>query len=226
MDKKTLFQGSTFLSLNNKNYEGSWKIQDILKQGNYGLGTFHKTNGEMIIKNGIAYLADENLNLSVAKNSVKSPFYVVGNIGNEFKNSILNSEINMNDFFSKLENDLNLKNYPIIFNIETNLINATIRSVKEQQIPFTKFIEGLEKYEVRKHFEKIKGNLIGVWFPKHFSSINVPGFHLHFVDSENKIGGHVLNFSINGKYKISFEKMINLNLNLPNNETFENSDII
>src|SRR5262249_27061187 len=39
----------------------------------------------------------------------------------------------------------------------------------------------------------VKGTLVGFRCPKWVQSLNVPGYHWHFLSDDRKIGGHVLN---------------------------------
>jgi acetolactate decarboxylase len=45
------------------------------------------------------------------------------------------------------------------------------------------------------NFENVKGSLIGFWCPDTVGSINVPGYHLHFISDDRTKGGHLLNIS-------------------------------
>jgi alpha-acetolactate decarboxylase len=52
--------------------------------------------------------------------------------------------------------------------------------------------------EVTKHqsefqFVEVKGTLFGFYTPTFAQTINVPGFHFHFITEDKTSGGHVLN---------------------------------
>ena len=42
----------------------------------------------------------------------------------------------------------------------------------------------------------ISGDLLGFRLPEYLRGVNAPGWHLHFMDSERRHGGHVVNFSL------------------------------
>ena len=45
--------------------------------------------------------------------------------------------------------------------------------------------------------------MVGFLFPKYVKGMNVPGWHLHFIDKDRRCGGHILDFStLNGKLEI------------------------
>jgi acetolactate decarboxylase len=41
-------------------------------------------------------------------------------------------------------------------------------------------------------FRDISGTLVGFWTPQYASTFNVPGYHLHFLSTDHKSGGHLL----------------------------------
>jgi acetolactate decarboxylase len=41
-------------------------------------------------------------------------------------------------------------------------------------------------------FHDVLGTLVGVWTPQYAKTLNVPGYHLHFLSADRKSGGHLL----------------------------------
>jgi acetolactate decarboxylase len=41
-------------------------------------------------------------------------------------------------------------------------------------------------------FHDITGTLVGFWTPEYAKTLNVPGYHLHFISSDRTHGGHLL----------------------------------
>ena len=41
-------------------------------------------------------------------------------------------------------------------------------------------------------FSNISGTLVGFWTPEYAKSLNVPGYHLHFISADRTRGGHLL----------------------------------
>ena len=44
-------------------------------------------------------------------------------------------------------------------------------------------------------FERIAGTIVGFWTPGYAKSINVPGYHCHFLSADRRHGGHLLDCS-------------------------------
>ena len=69
------------------------------------------------------------------------------------------------------------------------------RSVERQKKPYRPLIEA-SKNQAEFKFKDISGDMVGFLFPKYVQGMNVPGWHLHFVDQARRCGGHVLDFAI------------------------------
>ena len=69
------------------------------------------------------------------------------------------------------------------------------RSVERQEKPYRPLVEASKKQAEFK-FDNISGNMVGFLFPKYVQGMNVPGWHLHFVDKNRRCGGHLLDFAM------------------------------
>jgi acetolactate decarboxylase len=69
------------------------------------------------------------------------------------------------------------------------------RSVPAQQKPFPPLVEVTQKQPVFE-FNGVEGTLVGFRCPAYVNGINLPGYHLHFLNTTKDAGGHVLEFKI------------------------------
>jgi acetolactate decarboxylase len=67
-----------------------------------------------------------------------------------------------------------------------------IRSEPKQQPPYRPLAEVIKTQQVVHTLDDIDGSLIGFRFPAAASSVNVPGWHFHFLSADRTRGGHVL----------------------------------
>jgi acetolactate decarboxylase len=75
--------------------------------------------------------------------------------------------------------------------------------------------------------EQIGGTMVGFWTPSYASSINVPGYHFHFVSDDRRHGGHVLE---NGELQaqqltVEVQRESDLRLVLPQTKAFLEADL-
>ena len=69
-----LFQASTYSALQAGDYNGNVTLKDLRAHGDFGLGTFDALDGEMILLNGTFYQIKSDGSVSVANDSMKTPF--------------------------------------------------------------------------------------------------------------------------------------------------------
>jgi len=68
-------------------------------------------------------------------------------------------------------------------------------------------------------FHNISGTLVGFWTPEYAKSLNVPGYHLHFVSADRTQGGHVL--QCRGKnLRLQIQREGDYHIVLPETEDF------
>ena len=90
-----------------------------------------------------------------------------------------------------------LPNHDLFFAIRVDGVfdSITVRSIPRQTPPYD-FLESVAKQQVISSHDNIKGTLVGFRSPKWASGVTVPGYHWHFLSSDHKIGGHVLDCQI------------------------------
>ena len=66
--------------------------------------------------------------------------------------------------------------------------------------------------------------MVGFRVPAYAASLNVAGFHLHFLTADRKGGGHVLDFVLKGG-EIEIDELSKLLLILPETATFKRLDL-
>jgi acetolactate decarboxylase len=70
-----------------------------------------------------------------------------------------------------------------------------LRSEPKQTPPYRPLAEVIKAQQVTHDFDDIDGTLIGFRFPATASSVNVAGWHFHFLSADKTRGGHVLSLT-------------------------------
>lgn len=210
-EQSLLFQVSIIDSLYSGNYDGKFSVNDLMLNGDFGLGTFDKLDGEMIVLEGKAYQfkADGKIYENVLL--LKTPFAVVVKFKSDtlFKKSCLN-EVSIINFLDSIINN----NYFYAIKLHGKFSFIAARTVDAQSKPYKPLIDVLKNQIV---FEKnnLEGTLVGFYCPQYFNKINVSGYHFHFISDDKNFGGHVLSFYlIAGNMEI--QKINCLKIFLPN----------
>lgn len=217
-----IFQVSTFRALNEGVFEGSYSYGELFKKGDFGLGTFNETNGEMVALDGDFYQDSPNGSLQRVHPSQTTPFAAVTFFKNKFSKNIKNLksfELLGKAILPFIKN----KNTPYALKITGNFPHLHLRSLKRQTRPYPKLSDAVkEQYEYEAY--NIEGTLVGFWFPSYLDGINVGGFHFHFISSDKKMGGHVLDVSIKTG-TCYFQPCENLSIYLPDSASFSKADL-
>jgi acetolactate decarboxylase len=73
-------------------------------------------------------------------------------------------------------------------------------------------------------FARIAGTLVGFWTPDYAKSLNVPGYHLHFLSADRRHGGHLLACS-GRNLKLQVQREGALHFALPETVDFLKADL-
>lgn len=185
-----LFQTSTISALLEGVYDGHLTCKELKKHGDTGIGTFHGLDGEMVMLNGNVYQVKADGAACVADDSLTTPFAVVTFFEPDHALTISGVK-DYEDLQKQLDAMLPTKNIPYAVRIEGTFRYIRTRSVPRQTKPYPRLIEVAKVQPTFEHHD-IEGTLVGFRLPGYMEGVNVAGYHLHFIDSERKYGGHLL----------------------------------
>ncbi len=66
-----------------------------------------------------------------------------------------------------------------------------LRSEHPQQEGHRPLSETIAKVQNTYALNDTRGTIVGFWFPEYMKTINVPGFHFHFINDQRTRGGHL-----------------------------------
>lgn len=222
MESVKMFQVSTLQALMLGYSRPVISVSELLSHGNTGLGTFEDVDGEMIVLDGKCYRATEKGNVVLAEAEKGVPFSAVCNM-NEGRTFELGAFKTIDDLKNKLnlliEEGFGLNSMHMVrIDGDFELIDARSESPYKSMHVSLKDILG--KTQEAFQFHNLKGSLVCVYFPDYMDGINAPGWHLHFLSEDKKLGGHV--FEIIMKSGKGFLNKINdIELKLPKEPVFD-----
>jgi acetolactate decarboxylase len=73
-------------------------------------------------------------------------------------------------------------------------------------------------------FDDVAGTLVGFWTPEYAKTLNVPGYHLHFLSTDHKNGGHLLQCR-GSNLRLQIQRGGEYRLALPETEDFLKADL-
>lgn len=206
-----LFQHGTLAMLVDGLFGGTLTAEELLKHGDFGIGTAEGLNGELIILDGVAYQALADGTVNVLNGDEMLPFANV-NVA-KFEGRVVLPGVKMNDVAATLAKELSYQNTFVAIKISGTFKTVQTRVVKEQQRPYPTLSATASKQQIF-NVENIKGTVVGYYTPALFEGAGVAGMHLHFIDDQHQFGGHLLDFD-SDKVKLSWQLLDGLDLDLP-----------
>jgi acetolactate decarboxylase len=191
--RDTLYQVSTINSLMAGNYDGIESVTQISKKGDFGIGTFDSVDGEMVMLNGIIYQIKASGKVETPDGAVKLPFSAVTYFDVDTSQDVTQVQ-NLDALKAVLDKMIVKKDRFYAIKVDGLFSQIKARSVPKQQKPFPILSEVTKKQAVF-NYENVKGTLVGFWCPDYVGSVNVPGYHLHFISDDRTKGGHLLDVS-------------------------------
>lgn len=189
IDQKTLTQFSTIDALLAGYYDGTVPVSKLLEYGNFGIGTFDKLDGEMIVLDGVVYQFKADGKLYKANENTTSPFASVVKFKGGEKHKITNGKLKSIE--TTIDSLIDNVNLPYAIKISGKFSYTKTRSVPAQSKPYKPLSE-VTKTQPIFELQNINGKLVGFRLPQFMKGINVPGYHLHLISNDKLNGGHLL----------------------------------
>lgn len=209
-----LFQVSTIDALMLGDFDGSMTIGDLGREGDTGIGTFDRLDGEMIMLDGTAWQARVDGTVSAAPPSETTPFASVARFQAD-RTGVLGPAANISGTEARL--DPYLSGNTDLFamaRVDGTFPYVRVRSEPAQEAPYpnlTTALAGQKVYELR----NATGTLVGLYSPSFSDGISVPGWHLHFVSADRRAGGHVLDVASDGGARVAIDELPSFTVVLP-----------
>jgi len=199
--RDTVMQTSTIDALLAGVYDGHMSCSQLLEYGGFGLGTFDRLEGEMIVKDGIVYQIKADGKVYTPGPDIKTPFACVCRFSPD-KSSSLDRGMNYKDLEELVNRLVPNQNIFCAVMIRGEFTKMKTRSVPAQKKPYPPLAE-VVKHQPIFYMENISGTIIGFRCPPFVKGINIAGYHLHFISDDRKQGGHILSFELkHGKCEI------------------------
>lgn len=209
--KDTLFLSAPVNSLLKGYYKQDMTIGELRKNGNFGLGTFDNLDGEMVMIEGQVYQLNTDGHTYPVGDRTNTPFSAVTffspQITEEFE-----GDFDFPSFNSILEKMILSPNMLFAIRIDGMFDYVKVWSVSKHE-NYQPLVES-EEERPASEYSNIEGILAGFYVPRFIKSLCMPGFHLHFLTSDKKRGGHLQECRLK-RMNITLQVLPKLTLNLP-----------
>ena len=190
----TITQVSTIDILLAGLYDGEMTLGEILKYGDFGIGTFDRLEGEMIVLDGTVYQVKADGSVHRPPAGMTTPFAAVSAFHGE-KVVDLNQTLDFDGLCQLLDATVDDPHLFYAIKVTGRFSHMHTRSVPAQQKPYPPLIE-VAKEQPEFKMSNVSGTIVGYRCPEYVQGINVPGYHLHFLSDDHTQGGHILGFEL------------------------------
>jgi acetolactate decarboxylase len=213
-----IFHYSVLKALDNGVLEGNMKVGELKQHGDFGLGTFNKLNGEMIVMDNVVYRVSPEGKIMQADDKTLIPYSIITFFHQDDTLS-LSSEIDYPALKAYIDRRVPSRNIFYAFRISGEFEYIKCGGANIQEKPYNKSL--LQMLADRPVYEgrHIKGTLVGFWCPEYIGDINTVGFHLHFLSDDHSIGGHLMEFK-SRSVEIGYDAKSTYKILLPDTENF------
>ncbi|MEM9658571.1 MAG: acetolactate decarboxylase, partial [Planctomycetota bacterium] len=138
--RDALVQFSLLAALAANDYASGQSLRDVLSGGDFGIGTFHNLDGEMIVLKGRMYQALADGAVRLADLDGTTPFAAVTHFQEDGRIKHL-SAASLAHLDEQLDRRLPRPNSPYAIRIDGQFAELTLRSVSPQTPPFRPLVE-------------------------------------------------------------------------------------
>ncbi|CAM3164455.1 acetolactate decarboxylase [Rariglobus hedericola] len=219
----TVTQWSTIDALLKGHFQGSVTLAEVKRHGDFGLGTFEALDGELILLDGKMYRIDGYGKVSEPADTVKTPFVAVA----EFKADIkleVPAGLTLAEVQARVDAVLPSKNVFYAVRVMGKFDEVRTRSVSGQKEPYPTLAEAVKTQSLFT-IAKTEGTLVGLWCPTYAKTLNVPGYHFHYLSADRTAGGHVLGLVTGKDVTVQVAVLRQLAVKLPELATFDALDL-
>lgn len=207
-----LFQASTIAALLDGAYDGDLSFAELAEHGDFGLGTLNGLDGEMIAIDGSFYRVDVDGGVEEVDAAARTPFAVVTRFEPTIEERI-EDPLDHEELLARLNRLIPSEAASCAIRLDGRFERVRARSVPRQSPPYRPLTEVVAEQRV---FElaDVEGTMLGFRFPAYAEGIEVGGYHLHFIDTGRRLGGHVLDSRSRG-LRVRLDPSSELHVELP-----------
>jgi acetolactate decarboxylase len=217
----TLYQVSTATALVEGIYQGAVRVSTLREHGDLGLGTFEGLDGEMVVVDGHFFQVRSDGSVTEVQDNVLSPFAAVTAFSPD-QSITLDECPDLAYIISQFDALRSSDNLFFALRVDGTFDYVHARAMRrtDEGVPLVQAAAVQPEFE----FSNISGTLVGFWTPEYAKSLNVPGYHLHFISADRTGGGHLL--QCRGKsLRLQIQREGDYHVVLPETDDFLKADL-
>lgn len=219
-----LTQWSTIDALLKGHYDGEVSLAEVKRHGDFGLGTFEGCDGEMVLLDGRVYQVTAGGGVREPGDEERSPLAAVTFFKTADIELALPAGLTLAEVQARVDAVLPSKNLFYAVRVDGRFDEVRTRSVARQEKPYPP-LTMVTKTQALFTLTKTEGTLVGLWCPEFSKSVNVPGYHFHYLKLDRTGGGHVLGLVTGEGARVRVAVLREWTVKLPASRAFDALDL-
>lgn len=222
---KTLHQIALLQSMATGDFYGHKTVGETKKLGDFGIGTFYQLDGELILLDGLCYQAKGDGSIALVSDEKEISFATISffEADFEYKLNALSSIDALLETLNRLVFEKGQNRFYAV-KIEGFFSSLKVRTAYPQTTPYERLDKILPTNQRLYEYTNQTGTLVGLYCPTYMNTLNMPGWHFHFLSEDKTKGGHLVNLTIQ-KAKAFFSMLDQFLLHLPETTFFHQLDL-
>jgi acetolactate decarboxylase len=221
VDHATLFQVSTSTALVQGVYQEVVTVGDLKQHGDFGLGTFVDLDGEMMAVDGRFFQIPGTGPTREAADSDAVPFAVVTTFHPD-QETCLKAVTSFDDLTCQLDLLRGSNNLFYAVRLDGRFAVVHTRAVckVDPGVGLADAAHGQSEFD----FTDVDGTIVGFWTPAYAKTLNIAGWHLHFLTAARDGGGHLLQIQAH-ELRVQVQHLDDFRMAIPETADFLKADL-
>ncbi|RRB06673.1 acetolactate decarboxylase [Larkinella rosea] len=173
-------------------FDGNLTLGALKTKGDFGIGTFNRVDGELIVDQGKVYKISYDGSIREVPDTdstsiafvkffkADTTFTVKGTTLDQLEKQLL-AVLPANEMYA--------------IRMKGHFEKLTSRAPGPARKPYPSLKDHLAKQQYLFNLSNTDGVVAGFLLPGYIAKVNVPGFHFHYLANDHKSGGHIFDFT-------------------------------
>ena len=221
LEHHSIFQVSTSGAIVKGAFQGCATVGDLKEHGDLGVGTYEDLDGELVLVDGRCFQAGVDGVTTEVTDDQLVPFATVTRFRAD-----RTAEITGANTLDRLYEQLDLlrpsENLFVGLRLDGLFSRIDLRAARKAR-PGEDLVAATSR-QSEFGFDDIEGTLVGFWTPRYAKTVNVPGYHLHFISADRRFGGHLIGVTA-AKLSVTLDTETDIHIMIPETEAFLKADL-
>jgi acetolactate decarboxylase len=219
---RDIFQVSTISALMAGVFDGDTPYADIMRNGDFGVGTFNALDGEMAAVDGRYYHLHTDGSVVDVDPADLTPFAAVTFFRADAEIGV-DTPHDRAALLALVDATVPSTNLFYAIRVDGLFSSVTTRTAARQSKPYPRLVDTTTS-QVEHTLSSVSGTIVGFRAPQYAQGMTVGGYHLHFIDDSRTLGGHVLDFELESG-RVVLDQDADLHVEMPTSSSFLDADI-